>query len=138
MIREFNRLRQLAIQDEAVALDVPTSAMISLFTFYQRPLQRVGVGVGGQCLQDIIDFDHDHRISPETPGNDFCSLRLVVDCDSEEPSFFIILSTKKLLADFDLTRPIETDETFKVMHENYPLTLIGQSDANRKFHVRYH
>ena len=42
----------------------------------------------------------------------------------------LILSTRALLNDFDLTRPIETDETFKVIYENYPLTLIGQSNAN--------
>ena len=94
------------------------------------------MGVGGQSLQDIIDFDNVNRLSPLTPLHDCCSLKLVVDCDREDPFFVLILSTKALLNDFDLTRPIETDETFKVIYENYPLTLIGQSDANRKFHIR--
>ena len=94
------------------------------------------MGVGGQSLQDIIDLDHVNRISALTPMHDCCSLSLVVDCDREDPFFVLILSTKALLNDFDLTRPIETDEAFKVIHENCPLTLIGQSDANRKFHIR--
>ena len=28
------------------------------------------------------------------------------------------------------------DETFKLMYEGYPLTVMGQSDANRVFHTR--
>ena len=38
---------------------------------------------------------------------------LFIYCDREEPFFVLIMSTKALLNDFDLTRPIETDETFK-------------------------
>ena len=29
----------------------------------------------------------------------------------------------------------EIDETFMVLYENFPVTLIGQSDADRKFHL---
>jgi hypothetical protein len=36
---------------------------------------------------------------------------------------------------FDNSKPIETDEAHKVMHEGYALNLIGQSDMNRMWHV---
>ena len=34
-----------------------------------------------------------------------------------------------------LTRSIEIDETFKVIYENNPVTVIGYSDMDRVFHV---
>ena len=37
----------------------------------------------------------------------------------------------------DSSRPIETDETFKVIHEGYALALIGKSDTNRVWYLRY-
>jgi hypothetical protein len=110
--------------------------MISSFTSYQKLMRRGGVGVGGQTIQDIIDFHMSHRLEADTGDHDGCSLRLFVDCDRDDPFFAMLLSTKKLLAEMDLSRPLETDETFKVIHEGYPLTLIGQSDMNRKFHLR--
>jgi hypothetical protein len=84
-------------------MQVPSAAMIASFTSYQRLRERGGVGVGGQSLQDIIDFDSNHRISADTAENVACSLRLVVDSDREEPFFVLLMSTKKLLSQFDLT-----------------------------------
>ena len=43
-------------------------------------------------------------------------------------SLLLTFSTRNLLLQLDSTRPIETDETFKVIFEGYALTLIGQSD----------
>ena len=65
--------------------------MISSITSYQKLLVRGGVGVGGQTIQDIIDFDNEHRIRPDTADNDCCSLRLVDDCDRNEHFFQIFL-----------------------------------------------
>ena len=103
--------------------------MLSSFTSYQRLQERGGVGVGGHSLQDIINFDGNHRISPDTAANEACSLRLVVDCDREEPFFVLLMSTQSLLSQFDITGTIETE------HEGYPFTLIGQRDMNRRFHL---
>lgn len=36
---------------------------------------------------------------------------------ADGPLIAIVLTTKCLLGEMDLTRPIQTDETFKVIHE---------------------
>ena len=114
--------------------------MVSSFTAYQKLVLRGGVGVGGQTTQDIINFHNDNLLTLDSHDNDGGSLKLLVDVDRDEPSFVILLSTPRLLRNMHfkiaLTRPLETDETFKVIHEGYPLTLIGQSDMNRRFHLR--
>ena len=69
--------------------------------------------------------------------HDVCCIDCVIDSDRAEAFFAIILTTKKLLSEFYSSKPLETDETYKVMHEGYGLTLIGQSDSSRVWHVRY-
>ena len=117
-------------------MSTPTVGMITSFTSYQKLLLRGGVGVGGQTIQDIINFHDDHPLLLATGDHEGIPLRLIVDCERDEPFFVIILTTKWLLGEVDPSRPIETDETYKVIHEGYPLTLIGQNDMDRKFHIR--
>ena len=54
----------------------------------------------------------------------------------DEPFFAILLSTRGLLEGTNLTSPIEIDETYKLIYGRFALTVIGQSDMNRVFHVR--
>ena len=129
-------MKTAALLEDKLLLDVPSSKMISSFTSYQKLQLRGGVAVGGQSLQDMIDFHDNHRIQDQSDDNEACSICLELDVDRDEPFFVLLLTTKKLLSQFDLEKTIETDETFKIMHEGYPLTLIGQGDANRKFHIR--
>lgn len=63
-------------------------------------------------------------------------LLIETDTNREEPFFAILMSTRGLLDGIDLTSPVETDETYKLIYEGYPVTVIGQSDMNRNFHVR--
>lgn len=119
------------------AIPIPTKAMISSYTSHQRLLLRGGVAVGGQSLQSILDFAEDHKLKSTTGLNEGFCVKCTVDIDRVEPFFAIILSTQLLMSKFDSSKPIETDETFKVMHEGYALTLIGQSDMNRVWHLRY-
>lgn len=97
------------------------------------------MAVGDQSLQDIFDFAAATELKPESGDHDACSIDCVIDSQNQkpEPFFAIILSTRRLLSELDSSRPIETDETFKVIHEGYALTLIGQSDMNRVWHLRY-
>jgi hypothetical protein len=129
-------LQQDAANNNAVAIPAPTKAMISSFTSYQKLILRGGVAVGGQSLQDIVDFADNFALTPETEDDEVFVLKSFVDSNRPEPFFALLLSTKRLISAFDSTRPIETDETFKVIHEGYPLTLIGQSDMNRTWHPR--
>ena len=130
------RLKQVGVLAGLTPMSTPTVGMITSFTSYQKLLLRGGVGVGGQTIQDIINFHDDHPLLLATGDHEGISLRLRVDCERDEPFFVIILTTKWLLREMDPSRPIETDETYKVIHEGYPLTLIGQSDMDRKFHIR--
>ena len=123
--------------DESIPIQIPTTAMISSYTSHQRLLQRGGVAVGDQSLQSILDFAEDHKLKPTTELNVGFCVKCMVDCDRAEAFFAIILSTRSLMSSFDNSKPIETDETFKVMHEGYALTLIGQSDMNRIWHLKY-
>ena len=52
-------------------------------------------------------------------------------------SFFSILfSTTRLLDMTSNSRPLEIDETHKLIYEGYPVTVMGQSDGDRVFHIR--
>ena len=135
-MREFKRLQELATQEGRQAIPTPSKAMISSYTAYLRLQNRGGVSVGGQSLKDIEDFAHKMRLSPTTGDNEGFCVKCVVECERDEPFFAVVMSTKLLLSKLDSSRPLETDETFKVMHEGYPLTLLGQSDMNRIWHVR--
>ena len=110
--------------------------MVSSYASYNRLLLRGGAAVGGQSLQNILDFAEDVAISPATLEDDACCIECVIDSEREEAFFAMVLTTKRLLSLLDSSKPLETDETFKVMHEGYALTLIGQSDMNRVWHLR--
>ena len=126
----------MALLAGSIPLALPTKTMVSSFTAYQKLVLRGGVGVGRQTTQDIINFHNHNLLTLDSHDNDGGSLKLLVDVDRDEPFFVILISTPRLLRNMHLTRPLETDETFKVIHEGYPLTLIGQSDMNRRFHLR--
>lgn len=53
-----------------------------------------------------------------------------------EPYFSILFSTPRLIDGTHLTRPIEMDDTYKLIHEGYTVTVLGQTDADRVFHTR--
>lgn len=137
IIREFLRLHELAAAAGEPVIPTPTTAMISSYSSHQRLLKRGGIPVGAVTLQSIQDFADDHALQPTTGNNDGYCLRCAIDSERGEPFFGILFSTKTLMDSFDSTRPIETDETYKVIHEGYALTLIGQSDMNRVWHIRY-
>ena len=136
VIREFMRLQQLAIAAGQPVVPTPSRSMVSSYASYNRLLLRGGAPVGGQSLQNIQDFAENVAISPATLEDDPCCIECVIDSDRLEPFFAMVLTTKRLLSELDSTKPLETDETFKVIHEGYALTLIGQSDMNRVWHLR--
>ena len=111
--------------------------MISSFTAYTRLQLRGGAAVGAVSLQHIYDFAESVLMTPETGDHEACCIDCIIDTEKDEPFFAVVLTTKKLLSELDSSVPIETDETFKVMNEGYALTLIGQSDMNRVWHLRY-
>lgn len=117
---------------------VPTPAikMVASFLTYHRLKERGGQPVGGQTLEDIVAFAAQNMLSENTPRNIGGCLHLTCDTQRDEPFFALLISTNGLLDGMHLTAPIETDETYKVIYEGYPLTVIGQSDMNRTFHVR--
>ena len=130
-------MQRLAIAADEIVIPTPTTSMISSFCSYNRLVLRGGVNVGSQNLQHIYDFAEGIELTPEAEDHDVCCIDCVIDSDRAEAFFAIVLTTKKLLTEFNSSKPIETDETYKVMHEGYGLTLIGQSDSNRVWHVRY-
>ena len=65
-----------------------------------------------------------------------CQFNFVLDDTRDKPFFSLMLSTPRLLDGTHLWRPVEMDETYKLMYEGFPLTVMGQSDANRVFHTR--
>lgn len=110
--------------------------MITSFTPYQKLILRGGIAIGGQSLQDIVDFGRHFALTPEMGDDVAFYPECFVDSQRGESFFVLLLTTKRLISSFDSTRPIEADETYKVMHEGYPLTLIGQSDMDGTSHLR--
>jgi hypothetical protein len=137
IIREFKRLHELATAAGTPFIPTPTSTMVSSYCAHQRFVKRGGLAVGGVSLQSVQDLADNLALRPTTGENEGYCVKCTIDCERDEPFFALLLSTKNLMKSFDSSKPIETDETFKVMHEGYALTLIGQSDANRVWHLRY-
>lgn len=53
-----------------------------------------------------------------------------------KPFFAILLSTHRLIDSTATRRPIEIDDTYKLIYEGFVVTVMGQSDMNRVFHTR--
>ena len=133
VIREFARLQEIAITAGQQPIPIPSRSMVSSYASYNRLLLRGGAAVSGR---NVLDFAEDEAISPVTLEDDACCIDCVIDSEREEAFFAMILTTKRLLSLLDSSKPFETDETFKVMHEGSTMTLIGQSDMNRVWHIR--
>ena len=71
----------------------------------------------------------------EKTDDEPCSFLFEFDDDRPEPFFAMVISTKRLMTKAEPGGTLEIDETFKVLYENFSVTLIGQSDADRKFHL---
>ena len=78
---------------------------------------------------------NNNHTDPAKDLDEPCQFQFECDDTLAEPFFTLLLSTRRLLDSTDRTKPLEIDETFKLIYENYPVTLIGQSDADRKFHL---
>jgi hypothetical protein len=115
---------------------VPGIKMVGSFLTYHRLKERGGLPVGGQTIEDIVAFATQNMLTENTPRNVGGCVHLTYDTQRDEPFFVMLISTNGLLDGMHLTSPIETDETYKVIYEGYPVTVIGQSDINRTFHVR--
>ena len=109
--------------------------MVSSFLTYHRKKERGGHLVGGQSVQDIAAFGEQHSILIDTLRNVGGVVSVLTKPLRDEP-FAILLSTRGLLEGPDLTSPIEIDETYKSIYDGFVLTVIGQSDMNRVFHIR--
>ena len=107
--------------------------MVASFLTYHRLKERGGRLVGGQTVEDIISFALDHKLTKNTARNRGGCLDLHSDSTRDEPFFALLMITNGLLEETDLTSPVETD---KLIYKGYPVTVIGQSDMNRNFHVR--
>lgn len=117
----------------------PHPNKIANYTSYIAGKARGGVAHNQTTLQDIQDFAnsiffHGEEQTDENVDEPIC-LRYEFDTDRPEPYFFIMLSTRGLMTRIDMKSPIEIDETFKLMLEGNPCTILGQSDADRVFHI---
>lgn len=130
------RLAELAAGNNQPVIAVPLSSMVASFITYHRLKVRGGRLVGGQTVEDIISFALDHKLTENTARNRGGCIDLHSDITRDEPFFALLMTTNGLLEETDLTAPVETDETYKLIYEGYPVTVIGQSDMNRNFHVR--
>lgn len=94
--------------------------MISSYCSHQRFIKRGGLPVGDISLQSFQDFADNLALKPTTENNEGFCVKCGIDCEKEDSFFALLLSTRNLLASFDSKRPLETDETCKVMHEGTP------------------
>ena len=132
VVREFTRSTQ---GNNVPPIPTLVISMISSFLTYQRKKERGGRLVGGQSTEDILAFAAANRSTETTLRNDGFCVHLTVDTERDDPFFALLISTRGLLEGLNNSIPLETDETYKLMLEGFPLTVIGQSDMNRQFHV---
>ena len=125
-----------SVANNLPVVPTPVITMVSSFLPYSRNKDRGGNLVGGTSVEDVWAFGEEHRIKADTPENVGGVVDAIIEPLREEPFFFFLLCTHGLLESTELTSPIEIDETYKLMYEGYALTVIGQSDINRVFHVR--
>ena len=93
--------------------------MISSYTSHKKLQLRGGVPVGEQSLQHILDFAAAVELKPTSGDHEACCIQCVINDQKIEAFFAIVLSTRRLLSGLDSSRPIETDETFKVIYVEY-------------------
>ena len=136
VIKEFTRLAVHSVANNLPVVPTPLVSMVSSFLTYHRKKERGGHLVGGQSVEDIAAFGEQHLISIDTLRNVGGVVSVLTEPLRDEPFFAILLSTRGLLEGTNLTSPIEIDETYKLIYEGFALTVIGQSDMNRVFHVR--
>jgi hypothetical protein len=136
VIRQFTRLANEAARNNLPIVPTPAIKMVGSFLTYHRLKERGGLPVGGQTIEDIVAFATQNMLTENTPRNVGGCVHLTYDTQRDEPLFVMLIRTNGLLDGMHLTSPIETDETYKVIYEGYPVTVIGQSDMNRTFHVR--
>ena len=56
--------------------------------------------------------------------------------DYRSDAYFAIVFTPRIINGTHLTRPVEMDETHKLIYEGYAVTVMGQTDGDRRFHTR--
>ena len=125
-----------SVANNLPVVPTPVITMVSSFLTYYRKKERGGNLVGGTSVEDIWAFGEEHEIKADTPRNVGGVVQAIIEPLREEPYFSILLSTHGLLDSTELTSSIEIDETYKLIYEGCALTIIGQSDMNRVFHVR--
>ena len=136
VIKEFTRLGVMAAANTLPVVPTPLVTMVTTFLSYRHLEERGGHPVGGQSLEDIDAFALHRSLSDESSRSLGGCVHLTSDKLKNDPFFAILLTTRGSFHSMDLTGPIEMDETYKLIYEGYPVTVIGQSDMNRKFHVR--
>ena len=124
-----------SLANNLTVVPTPVITLVSSFLYYRKK-ERGDNLVGGTSVEDIWAFGEEHRIKADTPENVGGVVDAIIEPLRKEPFSSILLSTHGLLESTELTSPIEIDETYKLMYEGYALTVIGQSDMNRVFHVR--
>lgn len=134
MLRQFTRLDAEATRNNLPIVPPPGIKMIGSILTYHRLKERGGLRVGGQTIEDIVGFAARNMLTENTPRNVGGFIHLTSDTQRDEHFFVLLISTNGLLDDMHLFSPIETDETFKVIYEGYPVTVIRRSDMNRTFH----
>ena len=165
VIREFKRMSVQNLAEQLPVVPEPTRAAISSYLSYQHRKVRNGVFVGQTSIQDVDAFAELNKLGKLyifwmsllwNERHYFLFLMIFIALSSDagrcldtpfqggyrsdifraDPFFAIFFSTPRLLAQTHLTRPVEIDDTYKLIYEGYSVTLMGQTDSDRVFHVR--
>lgn len=85
-------------------------------------------------LGDMIQFCKDHAV-PDDPTTANPHQVYVMAYDITDDSLYVMLSTPFLVSLCAKVECLQTDATFDVVWEKYPLIMIGSQDKNRKFYT---
>jgi hypothetical protein len=98
VIREFGRLRVIALSMGDPGIPIPEVSKITSFTSQLRKAFRNGAAVGEATVQDIIDFIAANAYTLETGLDQGCAISSFVDLERDTPFYVVSISTPRLVS----------------------------------------
>lgn len=129
----FNlRLKPKAILSELAKIEgIHLPSKRQLYN-YLSDLRAQKFGKSGICLGELEQWIFKRTAIPEDDNEVFVISYHVIEGD--QPSFRFNLSTKTLLKTILCTELIQTDATYKLIWQGFPVLIVGTTDKNRRFH----
>lgn len=83
-------------------------------------------------IGDLEEWCINHQVAPDDEDSPFCDYDIKFDDDKSE--FRVFITTKRLISLCQQADHICADATYKLVHQGYPILIVGTTDRSRQFH----